>query len=256
MKRRGLLVAVETSGPMASVALGDDGGVRGRVFLEGSSGHAAGLIPALEGLFSEAGVVRDDLCGVVVGSGPGSFTGVRVAAATAKGLAHALGLPLWSISSLEAAAVAERILRGVEGPWDAPGGSVRPAPRFPAGASGPGGARYVLFDARGDRVYAACYRIGPNGPAVLRPPRATRIGAILEEPRMAELRFVGSGALRHREAVQAAGGSVLSPPAGVPTAEGLLHVMAHRPGLEALEDPWRWQPDYLRASGAERARRP
>jgi hypothetical protein len=63
-------------------------------------------------------------------------------------------------------------------------------------------------------------------------------------------------ALRHRETILARGGVVRPAPAGVPTADGLVRVLALRRGQQPVADPWRWEPDYLRASGAERARTP
>jgi tRNA threonylcarbamoyladenosine biosynthesis protein TsaB len=66
---------------------------------------------------------------VIVGAGPGSFTGVRVAAATARGLAHGLGVPLYAYSSLAAVAM----------------------------ETGLDGNVCALFDARRGEVYAACY---------------------------------------------------------------------------------------------------
>ena len=70
---------------------------------------------------------------LLVGAGPGSFTGIRVGVGTAKGMAWALGIPLWAFSSLAGAAAAVEVE------------PIRP--------------RAVLFDARGDRLYAAAYRI-------------------------------------------------------------------------------------------------
>src|SRR5687768_511537 len=142
-----LFLALETSGPLGSVAVGTGTRVLARGFLDRQGRHAAEVIPRISACLAEARVAIRDLTGVVVGAGPGSFTGVRVAAATAKGIAHALHIPLWPFSSLEAAAVAERVITSLPGLQS---GSP------PARAEQ---ARYVLFDARGDRVYAACYEL-------------------------------------------------------------------------------------------------
>lgn len=243
-----VVVAVETSGPVGSVAVARGGEVLARTFLDEESGHAARVVPAVEDVLGRAGLGRGDLDAVVVGAGPGSFTGVRVAAATGKGLAHALEVPLWAVSSLEAAALAEVVLPSGVGPWAASDGG------FPGEepAAGPP-VRYVLFDARGERVYAACYRIGPRELETLLPPRATRIGEVLAGSRPDGARFAGSGATRHRDALGRAGGVVLPPPAGVPTADGLVGALVRASGRGPLEDPWRWEPDYLRMAGAERA---
>jgi tRNA threonylcarbamoyladenosine biosynthesis protein TsaB len=221
-----LHLALETSGRLGSVAVGLPGEVRAEARLEVPGNHAAELIARIESTLSEARVGRDELAGIVVGSGPGSFTGVRIAAATAKGLAHALSLPLRAFSSLEAAALA--------------------APPEPS-------TRFVLFDARGDRVYAACYRVGAEIETAI-PPHATSIGELLDDDLPAEAQFMGTGATRHRAALEAAARTVLDEPAGVPTAAALLRLLALHPGRApiAASDPW--EPEYVKESSARRPR--
>jgi tRNA threonylcarbamoyladenosine biosynthesis protein TsaB len=190
--------------------------------------HASLLVPRILEVLEEASASRKDLAGIVVGAGPGSFTGVRVGAATAKGVAWALDLPLWAFSSLAAAA---------------------------AGFGKPGGQpplRCVLFDARGDRLYAAAYAFREGAPETLLDPRATSVEEILDGliPRGAVL--MGDGARRHRERFREEGFEVLPRPAGRPTALGLLRLLAVDAGQRPLDDPGRWEPCYLRESGAER----
>ena len=62
------------------------------------------LLPRIDALLTEAGVSRDQIACVCVGRGPGSFTGVRIAMATAKGIASALGVALVGVSSLDVVA--------------------------------------------------------------------------------------------------------------------------------------------------------
>ena len=62
------------------------------------------LIPRIDALLAENGIARDDIACVCVGRGPGSFTGVRIAMATAKGIASALEVGLVGVSSLDAVA--------------------------------------------------------------------------------------------------------------------------------------------------------
>ena len=228
----GTFLALETSGSLGSVAVGSGPRILSRVTLERPGGFSAGLIPAVAQALEAAGVPKADLVGVVVGSGPGSFTGVRVAAATGKGLAHALGIPFWAISSLEAAAFAEEPAASIE--------SER--------------LRYVLFDARDDRVYAACYRVGPATMEQRIAPHATRLGDVLANVPFGDVRFVGDGAVRHRAAIEAAGHRVLPAPAGSPTADALLRLLALRPETVPVDGPSLWEPAYLKASNAERAR--
>ena len=228
-----LYLALETSGTLGSVAVAQGAHVLARAFLDRPLRYGADLVPRVAGTLAEAGVEPGALAGLVVGRGPGSFTGVRIAAATGKGLAHALDLPLWTFSSLEAAAVAERVLPRV-------------LPRR--------GLRYVLFDARADRVYAACYRVGADVVEEEMPPHATRIEALLRKDLPADLCFVGDGAVRHEATLQAGGYLVLPPPAGMPTADGLLHLLALRPDTEPAGRTGPWEPEYVKGSGAERVR--
>ena len=65
-------------------------------------GQAERLIPEIQTLFQKAGREIKDLSAVAVGVGPGSFTGVRIALSAARGLALALGVPVFGVSSLEA----------------------------------------------------------------------------------------------------------------------------------------------------------
>jgi tRNA threonylcarbamoyl adenosine modification protein YeaZ len=75
--------------------------------------HGEQLLPSIARLLGENNVRRSRLDGIVVGTGPGAFTGLRVGIATAKGLAHGLGLPIVGIATSEAliaaAAAAERV---------------------------------------------------------------------------------------------------------------------------------------------------
>ena len=83
-----------------------------------ASAHRASnaqLLPRIDALLAEQGVARGELACIVVGRGPGSFTGVRIAMATAKGVASALGVGLVGVSSLDAVAWNAQVA-GVRGP--------------------------------------------------------------------------------------------------------------------------------------------
>lgn len=242
MTHPSVLVGIETSGPVASVAVSADGMVMARSFLGERGGHAPGLVPALDRVMGEAGIPKSGIDGIVVGSGPGSFTGVRVAAAAGKGLAHALDVPLWAVSSLLAAALTEEALPGGAGPWRTP----------PLSVGMHLNTRYVLFDARGDRLFVGAYRLTGGLPEVLRSPRFAHLGDVLEDAELTGAAFCGDGATRHVTSLGEAGRLVLPPPVGFPSADGLLRAMAVAPSTPPLQDPHGWEPDYLRASNAER----
>jgi tRNA threonylcarbamoyl adenosine modification protein YeaZ len=97
------LLAIDTSTSVAVVALGDANG--GLEVADGWSAgyrHGEDLLPRVRDLLAGHGVRLQDLFGVIVGTGPGAFTGLRVGIATAKGIAHALAIPIAGISSGEA----------------------------------------------------------------------------------------------------------------------------------------------------------
>ena len=96
------------------------------------------LLPAIDAMLKEANIKRTSLACVAVGTGPGSFTGVRIALATAKGIASALELPLIGISTLDAVAWA-------------------------AQSSGMRGRLLVAADAMRKEVYPVQYRLSASG---------------------------------------------------------------------------------------------
>jgi hypothetical protein len=97
---RGQILAFDTATTVAVVALGDS---EGRLLAEASwtAGYRHGeeLLTRIDRLLSGAGMELGALAGIVVGTGPGAFTGLRVGLATAKGLAHALSVPLVGVAT-------------------------------------------------------------------------------------------------------------------------------------------------------------
>nr|WP_156996044.1 tRNA (adenosine(37)-N6)-threonylcarbamoyltransferase complex transferase subunit TsaD [Eggerthella lenta] len=96
------------------------------------------LLPRIDAALAEHGVAREDIACVAVGRGPGSFTGVRIAMATAKGIASALEVPLVGVSSLDAVA------------WN-------------AWAAGERGSLSVVADAMRKEVYPVRYLLNDTG---------------------------------------------------------------------------------------------
>lgn len=97
------LLAIDSATTRVVVALGTlEGTLIEAVEWPAGYRHGETLLPAIAGLLDRLGVDRASIAGIVVGTGPGAFTGLRVGIATAKGLAHGLGIPLVGCSTAEA----------------------------------------------------------------------------------------------------------------------------------------------------------
>jgi tRNA threonylcarbamoyladenosine biosynthesis protein TsaB len=102
-----IVVAIETSTPQTSVAIGSDRQIVGSVSVAGQARQET-VTPALEQLLDWTGVRLSQVGGIAVGVGPGLFTGLRVGVETAKTLAQVLTVPIVGITSLDALAFAVR----------------------------------------------------------------------------------------------------------------------------------------------------
>jgi tRNA threonylcarbamoyl adenosine modification protein YeaZ len=98
--RRSWLLAIDTATSRVVVAAADLDGtpIAGSTWEAGRT-HGAQLLPAIGRLTGEANLRRSRIRGVIVGTGPGAFTGLRVGIATAKALAHELGVPIAGVST-------------------------------------------------------------------------------------------------------------------------------------------------------------
>ena len=100
-----LILAFETSAKAASVALTENGKLLGEAYQNTGLTHSQTLMVMAEDLLKQCGKTVDDITAVAVAEGPGSFTGVRIGVAAAKGFAWGRQLPCYGISTLEAMAV-------------------------------------------------------------------------------------------------------------------------------------------------------
>lgn len=105
-----MILVIDTSGPVCAAGIFDAGG---KVLVAAKSetlgkGHAERLIPMIDELLSESGLSLKDMTRVGVTVGPGSFTGIRVGVAAARGFALSLGIPAVGITTLQV--VAEQVL--------------------------------------------------------------------------------------------------------------------------------------------------
>lgn len=219
-----LRLALETSSRLGGVGLAEDDTLLAESALSVRAAHAETILPEVDRVLERAGRDLSEVREVVVGAGPGSFTGLRIGAALAKGLCAATGAGLRAYGSLAALAAATAL----------------------------SGRVCVLAEARRGEVYAAAFAsVRPLelrlGPAVM---DVEEVPDALGEP--SSWRFAGSGALLHREALEGRGGRVLSFLHREPRAGGLLRLALEQPAAGHVEEPSSWEPEYVRAPGARR----
>ncbi len=111
-----MLLALDTSTPLVSVALAQDGEVLTAATSERPMQHGEQLAPMIGRALTEVGALRQDVTAVAVGVGPGPYTGLRVGIVTARTFALALGIPAYGVCSLDVLAAAA-VDRGVAEPF-------------------------------------------------------------------------------------------------------------------------------------------
>ena len=107
-----LTLAFETSAKAASVALTENGKLLGESYQNTGLTHSQTLMVMAEDLLKQCGKTVSDITAVAVAEGPGSFTGVRIGVAAAKGFAWGRQIPCYGVSTLEAMAVSLGVYEG------------------------------------------------------------------------------------------------------------------------------------------------
>ena len=220
-----MLLAIDTATDLASVALGQPGEKEPlEENLPGARRHAAALIGMAEGLLRRAGASLDDVRGIALSDGPGSFTGLRVGAAMAKALVHARGLPLWVAPSL--------LVRA-------------------AGVAQHESIVLAISSALRGEVYAAAYRfLGDRIHAELEPSVRTPNQLMALSPRPDIL--VGEAPKEILARFEEwAGRRVVGPPLGSPHAARLLGLLGRPGGARQVVSVAEWEPVYGRPAEAQ-----
>ena len=193
-----MLLAFDTATPFVTVALHDGEDVVAERRSEQRMKHGEQLAPLIQAVLADAGIVRQDLTAIAVGTGPGPFTGLRVGLVTARTLAFVLEIPVYGVCSLDVLAVEA------------------------AHGDDPVGSDFVVAsDARRKEVYLASYddqgrRL--DGPDVLRPADAAT-----------DLPVAGEGAVLYPDAFP------LAHPPVLPSASWLTRAVVEE--LAELHDP-------------------
>ena len=226
-----LILAFETSAKAASVALTENGKLLGESYQNTGLTHSQTLMVMAEDLLKQCNKTVNDLTAVAVAEGPGSFTGVRIGVAAAKGFAWGRQIPCYGISTLEAMAISL-------GAWQ---GYVCPC-----------------MDARRSQVYNALFYVNHSVPERRSEDRAIALSELKEELKNLEepIFLVGDGANLCYNTLQAEIPNLILPP------EHRLHQRAVGVALAAERkcaagepgDGNALSPNYLRLSQAERER--
>ncbi len=234
------VLALDTATERTVVALGSrSGDTVGTIASEEIDAPRAALgrlLPAVAGMLEARGLLPGDVGEVVVGRGPGSFTGVRIGVATAKGFAHGLGAPLFGVGTLDA--IAWRCAREHEGLLG------------------------VLGDAMRGEVYPALFELAAGAARRLAPDRVQKPAETAEEwAKLGQPILLAGNALVKHGAVFAetlgARAATAPPELWLPTGEGLLHAYGHACGAgeTGSGDAGALLPIYTRLSDAEEAER-
>ena len=192
------------------------------------------LVSVIDGMLVQCGMKRDEVDAVLTGTGPGSFTGVRIGVATAKGVACGLEVALHGISTLDAVAW---------GVW----------------RCGVRGLVGVVGDAMRKEVYPGLYRVDDEGAhrlfaseSVMKAPDAVALWAGRADA--ADIVLAGDGIAKYRALYEEAGFARFAPEeAWYPSGEGLLRASLASQRFDAAEtsDPALVLPVYTRLSDAE-----
>lgn len=214
------ILCFDTSGNIATCALWQDGAVTASAGGDAKLRHSSVMLPLAEGILKDAGMTAADVDVFAAVVGPGSFTGIRVAVAAAKGFGWSLGKPCAGISSLEAAAWA---------------------------ASDASGKILAVIKARPREYFYGIFESDGNVPARLCPDGCGSPAEILEQ--------LGSGAFLAGDGAEdflrepEAGGAQLTPTGRVQSAAAAARCAGHHKNFSEAKDI---TPAYLKLSQAER----
>ena len=226
-----LLLAFETSAKAASVALFDDRKLLGEQYQNTGLTHSQTLMVMAEDLLKQCGKTAAEVTHTAVAAGPGSFTGVRIGVAAAKGFAWGKELPCYGVSTLEAMALHLGIHQGYVCP---------------------------VMDARRSQVYNALFYVNQGVVERRSEDRAIALSDLAEALQQLDgpIYLVGDGSNLTFNTLSPQLPNLILPP------EHRMHQRAVGVGLLALEmiaagnpgDAAAMMPNYLRLSQAERER--
>ena len=226
-----MILAFETTAKAGSVALYENGKLLGEHYQNTGLTHSQTLMVMAEDLLKQCGKGVADVTAIAVAEGPGSFTGVRIGVAAAKGFAWGGELPCYGVSTLEAMAETLGIYEGYVCP---------------------------CMDARRSQVYNALFYVNQGKPERFREDRAIALSDLKEELKAIDgpIYLVGDGAELAYKTLSADIPELILPPEHRrhQRASGVAIVAARKIAAGEAGDANALTPNYLRLSQAERER--
>lgn len=226
------ILGIDSSGTVASAAMAADGVLVAEFTVNNKLTHSQTLLPMIDQVVQMSGITLKEVDAIAVAAGPGSFTGLRIGASTAKGLGLALGKPIVPVPTLEG--LAYRL-------------------------AGSAGLVCPMMDARRNQVYTGVYRVAPNSLEIVAEQKAMGIEEILEELAQYQesVMLLGDGVARYQETISQAAGlrfqvaplHLCRQSAASVAALGELYYQQGK--IQTAEEH---HPIYLRKSQAERER--
>ena len=228
-----LILAADTSTAINSIAICRGGALLAEVILDSRRLHSERLLPTVSWLLGEAGLALAEIELLAIATGPGSFTGLRIGAATWKGLALANDLPLVGVPTLDAMT------------------RLSPVP--------PAAYLAVVLDARMKEVFAAVYRFEGGHRHKVIPDQACSIATLMDRMetlpdfRPATVGLLGDGASLYQDALLARwpGAAIAAPSQAAPRASAVALEALALLQAGASTDGAQVNPVYLRKSQAE-----
>lgn len=228
------ILGVDSSGLTASVSVYEDGKIIAVNSVNNNKTHSQTLLPMIDYVMKQAELEPEELDAIATACGPGSFTGLRIGAATVKGLSLALDIPVIPVSTLEGLAYNAVGMYGIVCP---------------------------VMDARRGQVYTAAYRFKGDSYEEIISKRAVPVGELADE--LDALRgdkriiFLGDGVNVHEEFIREHFGEnayIVLPHHRLQDASSVavLGAMLFKDGKYVSGDAF--EPEYLRLSQAERER--
>ncbi|MCR5748504.1 MAG: tRNA (adenosine(37)-N6)-threonylcarbamoyltransferase complex dimerization subunit type 1 TsaB [Lachnospiraceae bacterium] len=224
------ILAIDSSGLAASVAVLCDEVLRAEFSVCNKLTHSETLMPMVDKVINASGISLKDMDLIAVAEGPGSFTGLRIGAATAKGLAESVGCPLIGVPTVDALAQNISLFSGLIVP---------------------------LMDARRNETYTGLYTFEKDELKVLRPQCAVPLVEILEDinSRGIDTVFLGDGVEVFKDKIEeiCSVPHIYSPVSvRLQRASSVAVLAEKRYKAGETGDPAGFTPVYLRVSQAER----